>query len=58
MQLWNRIDDKYKNGDASYKNKGDKEWVWTLVERVREGQNLTKAVLLKANNVWRQYETR
>ena len=33
----------------------DKQWVWTLVERAQNNEYLTKAVLLKANNLWRTY---
>ena len=63
MQLHNRIND-WKTGRAAaweekeaafYKAKDDKEWVWTLVERVQNNEHLTKAVLLKANNLWRTY---
>ena len=51
MQLWNRIDEK----QTSKTKHTDKQWVWTLVERVQNNEYLTKAVLLKANNLWRVY---
>ena len=51
MQLWNRIDEK----QTSKTKHIDKQWVWTLVERVQNNEHLTKAVLLKANNLWRTY---
>ena len=51
MQLWNRIDEK----QTSKTKHIDKQWVWTLVERVQNNEYLTKAVLLKANNLWRTY---
>ena len=51
MQLWNRIDEK----QTSKTKHIDKQWVWTLVERAQNNEYLTKAVLLKANNLWRTY---
>ena len=51
MQLYNRIDEK----QTSHTDSTDKQWVWTLVERVQNNEHLTKAVLLKANNLWRTY---
>ena len=51
MQLHNRIDEK----QTSHTDSTDKQWVWTLVERVQNNEHLTKAVLLKANNLWRTY---
>lgn len=51
MQLYNRIDEK----QTSHTDSTDKTWVWTLVERVQNNEYLTKAVLLKANNLWRTY---
>ena len=50
MQLWNRIDEIQTSKTKNI----DKQWVWSLVERVRT-ENLTKAVFLKANNLWRTY---
>ena len=51
MRLRNRIDEK----QTSKTKHTDKQWVWTLVERVQNNEHLTKAVLLKANNLWRTY---
>ena len=51
MQLYNRIDEAFHGGE----HEADKKWVWTLVERVQNNEHLTKAVLLKANNLWRTY---
>ena len=51
MMLYNRIDEK----QTSKTKHTDKQWVWTLVERVQNNEYLTKAVLLKANNLWRTY---
>ena len=51
MLLHNRIDEK----QTSHTDSTDKQWVWTLVERVQNNEHLTKAVLLKANNLWRTY---
>ena len=51
MRLRNRIDEK----QTSKTKHTDKQWVWTLVERVQNNEYLTKAVLLKANNLWRTY---
>ena len=52
MQLYNRIDEVFHGEDEILL---DKKWVWTLVERVQNNEHLTKAVLLKANNLWRTY---
>ena len=51
MRLRNRIDEK----QTSKTKHIDKQWVWTLVERAQNNEYLTKAVLLKANNLWRTY---
>ena len=52
LQLYNRIDEVFHGEDEILL---DKKWVWTLVERVQNNEHLTKAVLLKANNLWRTY---
>ena len=51
MKLRNRIDEAFHGVE----HEADKKWVCTLVERVQNNEHLTKAVLLKANNLWRTY---
>ena len=36
-------------------SKDDKSWVMGVIEEIRGGINPTKAMLLKANNLWRTY---
>ena len=60
LQLYNRIDDSYHSGDASFTNIGDKKWVWTLVEDIQNKRftKLCREDFDKCNGLWRQYETR
>ena len=38
-------------------SKSDKSWVMGVIEEIRGGINPTKAMLLKANNLWKTYDT-
>ena len=38
-------------------SKDDKSWVMGVIEEIRGGINPTKAMLLKANNLWKTYDT-
>ena len=38
-------------------SKKDKSWVMGVIEEIRGGINPTKAMLLKANNLWKTYDT-
>ena len=38
-------------------SKKDKSWVMGVIEEIRSGINPTKAMLLKANNLWNTYDS-
>ena len=38
-------------------SKKDKSWVMGVIEEIRGGINPTKAMLLKANNLWKTYDS-
>ena len=38
-------------------SKSDKSWVMGVIEEIRGGINPTKAMLLKANNLWKTYDS-
>ena len=38
-------------------SKDDKSWVMGVIEEIRGGINPTKAMLLKANNLWKTYDS-
>ena len=51
MKLKNRIDGAFVGGE----HQDDKSWVMGVIEEIRDGINPSKAMLLKANNLWRAY---
>ena len=38
-------------------SKKDKSWVMGVIEEIRGGINPTKAMLMKANNLWKTYDS-
>ena len=38
-------------------SKDDKSWVMGVIEEIRGGINPTKAMLMKANNLWKTYDS-
>ena len=58
LDLKYKINDAYRNGGSSYNNIGDKTWVMDKVEYLRysDDNKLTKADMLQANKLWKQYE--
>jgi len=53
LELKYRINDHYTR--TGIDSKEDKSWVMGVIEEVRSGINPTKAMYMKANNLWRTY---
>ena len=53
MKLKYRINDHYERTGVD--SKTDKSWVMGVIEEIRGGINPTKAMYMKANNLWNTY---
>tara|TARA_B100001250_G_C19424492_1_gene624687 strand:- start:175 stop:639 length:465 start_codon:yes stop_codon:yes gene_type:complete len=53
LDLKYRINDHHSR--TGIDSKEDKSWVMGVIEEVRSGINPTKAMYMKANNLWRTY---
>ena len=53
LELKYRINDHHSR--TGIDSKEDKSWVMGVIEEVRSGINPTKAMYMKANNLWRTY---
>ena len=56
LDLKYRINDAYRKGGIN--NKVDKEWVMDRIDDARMGVVLGKGYMLRANDLWRKYETK
>ena len=60
LDLKYRINEAYRNGadDAYNDTRADKSWVMKQIEDIRNGRVLSKNNMLKANDIWKRYETK
>ena len=57
LQLKYRINDTAKTEDGwSGEMNTDKQWVQTLIQGIRNGNDITKERMLMANELWKKYE--
>ena len=58
LDLKYRINDAYRNREDDDMNTiHDKSWVIKQIEDIRNGRVLSKNNMLKANDIWKAYET-
>ena len=59
LDLKYRINEAYRNGadDAYNDTRADKSWVIKQIDDIRNGRVLSKNNMLKANDIWKAYET-
>ena len=60
LDLKYRINEAYRGGadDAYNDTRADKSWVMKQIEDIRNGRMLSKNNMLKANDIWKRYETK
>ena len=60
LDLKYRINEAYRNGadDAYNDTRADKSWVMKQIEDIRNGRVLSKNNMLRANSIWKRYETK
>ena len=60
LDLKYRINEAYRAGadDAYNDTRADKSWVIKQIDDVRNGRVLSKNNMLKANDIWKRYETK
>ena len=60
LDLKYRINEAYRGGadDAYNDTRADKSWVMKQIEDIRNGRVLSKNNMLKANDIWKRYETK
>ena len=60
LDLKYRINEAYRGGadDAYNDTRADKSWVMKQIEDIRNGIVLSKNNMLKANDIWKTYETK
>ena len=60
LDLKYRINEAYRNGadDAYNDTRADKSWVMNQITDIRDGARLSKNNMLKANDIWKRYETK
>ena len=60
LDLKYRINEAYRGGadDAYNDTRADKSWVIKQIDDVRNGRVLSKNNMLKANDIWKRYETK
>ena len=59
LDLKYRINEAYRAGadDAYNDTRADKSWVIKQIDDIRNGRVLSKNNMLKANDIWKAYET-
>ena len=60
LDLKYRINEAYRAGadDAYNDTRADKSWVIKQIDDIRNGRVLSKNNMLKANDIWKRYETK
>ena len=59
LELKYRINDAYRNREDDDMNTiQDKSWVIKQIDDVRNGRVLSKNNMLRANSIWKRYETK
>ena len=60
LDLKYRINEAYRGGadDAYNDTRADKSWVMKQIDDIRNGRVLSKNNMLKANDIWKRYETK
>ena len=60
LDLKYRINQAYRGGadDAYNDTRADKGWVINQINDIRNGRVLSKNNMLKANDIWKRYETK
>ena len=60
LDLKYRINEAYRGGadDAYNDTRADKSWVIKQIDDIRNGRVLSKNNMLKANDIWKRYETK
>ena len=55
LELKYRINDHHER--TGIDSKKDKSWVMGVIEEIRGGINPSKAMFIKANNLWKTYDS-
>ena len=61
LDLKYRINEAYRSGkfdDAYNDTQVDKSWVIKQIDDIRNGRVLSKNNMLRANSIWKRYETK
>ena len=59
LDLKYRINNAYRNREDDHMNTiHDKSWVIKQIDDIRNGRVLSKNNMLKANDIWKRYETK
>ena len=60
LDLKYRINEAYRGGadDAYNDTIADKGWVMNQIDDIRNGRVLSKNNMLRANSIWKRYETK